>query len=136
MSYQILKGWPHEGALDIVAPAASASPAVNGTVGYLKDDGTMALVNYAANAADNALMPLFCFDTDSLTGKVVGLASPAVIKIDSTMYDTGTYTPNVALTVKAGKFANLAGTERTVGRVISRNSTTGDMVIAFFGAIG
>lgn len=136
MSYQILKGWPHEGAMDIVAAPAATTPATNGSVAYIKDDGTMALVNYAANAADNALMPLFVFDTDSLANKVVGLASPAVIKIDSTMYDTGTYTPNVPLTVKAGKFANLAGTERTVGRVISRNSTTGDMVIAWFGAIG
>lgn len=136
MSYQILKGWPFEGALDVVGIAATASPAVNGSVGYIKDDGTIALVNYAANAADNALMPLFVFDTDTLTGKVVGLASPAVIKIDSTMYDSGTYTPNVALTCKAGKFANLAGTERTVGRVIARNAVTGDMTIAFFGAIG
>ncbi len=136
MSYQILKGWPHEGAMDLVAAPAATSGATNGSVAYLKDDGTMALVTYASTGADNAKMPLFCFDTDTLANKVVGLASPAIIKLSSDLYDTGTYTPNVPLTVTAGKFSNLAGTERTVGRVISRNATTGDMIIAWFGVIG
>lgn len=146
--YQIVKGWPSEGAIDeIFVPATAGAPA-EGFVGRVKTDGKAETATYLSNGTDAGLQSFFVIDVDTVKDNVTGLMSKCLIEVDADHYAAASYAAGDALTAAAGKFAKVtevaatydegaidvaATATKTVGRVVNVDATTGKMRILFYG---
>jgi len=135
MAYQIVKGWPSEGAVDEIITLATDGTVAPGFSGVINADGEGIVGTYPTTAgATSVYLPFFCIDVDSVTKKVTGLMSKCVIEMDSDHYVAGAYTPGAKLSLiasvvvadKGGKFDLIAASEdaRTaVAQVIKYDAT-------------
>ena len=133
MSFQIVKGWPGEGAIDEQLTPATDVTLSAGVIASIDEDGNGVVANYDAAGVNAALAAAFVIDVDTVTGKALTLMNACMIEIDATDMATDTYAANDSLTAVAGKFAKPAGTERVVGKVRSVNATTGKVRIIWSG---
>lgn len=125
MSYQVVKGWPSEGALDEVLVPATGVTIAPGSLASLDNAGKAVVADFYADATDR--LTYFAIDNDPLNGGLVGLKAGMIIECDADHYEAGTYTPNQAVTAKAGQFAAITTAEKQVARVISFDAVTGKM---------
>ena len=125
--YQIVKGWPSEGAIDLTFAKAAGSALVPGQIAELKTDGT---VDTATAAAGDIVF--FCMDAmggeissgiSFAGGKVLCLGGSFVVECDGDHYAAATYAVGDSVTAASGKFAKVTDSEPVVGRVIAKDGT-------------
>lgn len=133
MSYQIVKGWPGEGAIDEVIIPATGVTLVGGKIAAIDAAGKATVATYTADGANANLAAAFVMDVDSVTGNLLTIMNSCLIEIDVADMATDTYLANDNLTAALGKFAKTTGAERVVGKVRSVNATTGKVRILWNG---
>ena len=131
MAYQVVKGWPSDGAIDEVITLATAGTVTPGLCGVIDSSGEGLIGAYPTTEGATSIYPaFFCIDADEVTGKVTGLMSPCVIEMDSDHYAAGAYAPGVKLSLTDGKFSIIAATgdaRPAVASVLAYNATTGKL---------
>ena len=129
--YKIIKGWPGEHTLDYQFTPANGVTIVPGQIFCVSSAGTAIAGTYNGDPwADAEDLFFFCFDTDSITGKVMGLPGNIIVEVDSNSYVAGTYAPITKVTCTSGKFDEVLSTsKKTIGYVLSHDATTGYLQI-------
>ena len=129
MSYQIIKGWPSDGAIDLNIAQATAGTVTDGLCGMLNTSGKAVVGNYATAGTDAALIPFFCIGVDNVTGNALALMGKYVIKMDSTHYAAGAYVSGSKVSFTSGKFALVDTSQPVVGTVVSYDATAGSLTV-------
>lgn len=129
MAYKIIKGWPGEHTLDYQFTPANGVTIVAGDMFCVSSAGTAIAGTYDSNGADAADLHFFCFDVDSITGKVMGLPGNIIVEVDSSNYVAGSYSVADNVTCTTNKFDVIASSTKVVGKVLYKNATTGVMHI-------
>lgn len=129
MAYQILKGWPCEGAIDPTIPQASAGAVVDGTCGMVDANGKAAVGNYATAGTDADLIPFFCIGVDNINGNALALMGKFLIKVDADHFAAGAYAAGKTVSFTAGKFALVDTSQPAVGTVLSYDAVAGSLVV-------
>lgn len=136
MSYQIVKGWPNDGAIDVVVTAAAGVTLTGGQIAMIDSNGKAVVGTYAANGSDAGNQPVFIIDNDEVkTGNYTGLMSQCLIEVDADHYAADTYAANASLTASAGKFAKPTSAEPVIAKVVRVNAATGKMLVLWTGEI-
>lgn len=135
--YNIIKGWPSNGALDFTAAPKVGVALTEGTVAMLgkgSDANLAVLGNFttAADVGDNVAG--FVIGVDTMSGNVTALMGQFILEVDADHYAAGTYAAGDVLTATAGVFskATVLG-ENPVGKILTYNATTGKMTILWIG---
>lgn len=137
MAYQIIKGWPCEGAIDMNIPVATDEDVAEGVGCVVDSDSKAAVANYNVNGTDALGIPGFCIGIDNVTGNALLLLSEAMVKVDSDHYKAGSYTPGAGVSFSEGKFQLIADEDDErpqVGTVFSYDATAAELVV-FFGKV-
>jgi hypothetical protein len=130
MAYQVVKGWPSEGAIDELFSDASGVDCALGSVAAIDADGNITPADYNVDGSDAGLKPVFIIDKDTITDKKLGLMHKILVEVDAEHYEAGTYEGSQAITATGGKFDVIADTgdsRPVVGVVRSFDATTGKM---------
>lgn len=125
MSYDIVKGWPAPGALDVNLSPASGNVFVGGEVASLNSSGAAELASYATDGSNAGEQAFFVIGVDNLNGGITALKSGMIIEVDADHYAAAAYAANDALSATDGKFVAVSGTAKEVARVLSYNAVTG-----------
>ena len=133
MSYKIIKGWPGEHTLDYQFTLAANATVVPGDMFCVSTAGTAIAGTYASNGSDAADLHFFCFDVDTITGKVMGLPGNIIVELESGDYTAGSYAPAQNVTCTANKIDVISSSTKVVGKVLSLNATTGTMQVLIKG---
>lgn len=129
MAYKIIKGWPGEHTLDYQFTVANGVTINPGDFFCVSSAGTAIAGTYASNGSDTTDLYFFCFDVDTITGKVMGLPGNIILELESGDYTTGSYSPATQVTIVANKIANVDTSTRVVGQVLNVNATTGTIQV-------
>lgn len=133
MAYDIVKGWPSEGALDFTVALNTGQTIGEGVIAML-DGGKASAANYTTAAAVTDKVPGFIIGVDSQSGNRTMLMGAFIVEVDDAHYAADTYAAGDVLTAKAGKFAKPTVTgEHVVGKVLTYNATTKKMRILWVG---
>jgi hypothetical protein len=142
--FDVLRGWPREGAID-------ESFGINETVPGTPDSlplGTVVAINAGGKAAAAttpnrtttnpvATWVVVAGNDDfssQFVGKVVCLRSNAMLRLDPSNFNAGTYTPGTKLTFSAGKWQPAVATNQIIGEVLQDNTATdGTIVVQYTG---
>lgn len=142
--FDVLRGWPREGAIDETFPAhvtagtPDALPA--GTVVTIQSDGSMAAAT-TPNLSTTDPLPVWVVveGNDDFSGtfleKVVCLRMNAELKLDPANFSAGSYNPGTLLSFSGGKFEVAATNNQVIGEVISNNTADGTLTIFYNGGI-
>lgn len=118
-AFEVVRGWPQDGALDRIEPIATGATVKNGDVIAKQADGTVALVGATAS---NNVGVVVQGNGDSAsaagTGKALVLWGNFIGQFDSTTYAAGAYAPGSTVTAKDGKLALNGGTDPVFGTVL------------------
>ena len=133
MAYNIVKGWPSEGALDLAVVLATGQTLGEGDLAMM-DAGKATAADYTTAAAATDKVPGFIIGVDSMSGNRTMLMGAFIAEVDDAHYAADTYAAGDILTAKAGKFAKLTVTgEHVVGKVLTYNATTKKMRVLWVG---
>ena len=116
---QIVRGWPHDGALDRAAPIKAAVTLSNGDWVEKQSDNTVDLVG-ATKTARAGLVIRGNGDSGSgaYTGKATVLWGNFIAQIKN-LPGAVTFTPGAALTIQNGKIQlGVVGTDPIIGQVL------------------
>lgn len=129
--YKIIKGWPGEHTLDYQFVPANGVTITPGQIFCVSTAGTAIAGTYDGDPwADASDLFFFCFDVDTVTGKVMGIPGNIIVEVDSDSYVAGTYAPTTAVTCTGGKFDEVLSTsKKTIGKVLANDATTGKLQI-------
>lgn len=127
MSYQVVKGWPSDGALDETLAPAPGAEIAGGSIVTLDASGDAVAADYAADGSNAGNLAFFVIDTDPFKGNILALKGQCIIECDADHYVADTYNIHDAVTAVGGKFAPVTASEKVVGRVINMDSATGKM---------
>ena len=131
--YNIVKGWPSEGALDYTAQPNTGQAVNEGVIAFM-DGGKASVANYTTAAAATDKTPGMVIGVDTLSGNRTILMGNFVVEVDDSHYDANTYANGDILTAKAGKFSKVTGTgESVVGKILNYNAATKKMRILWVG---
>lgn len=118
-AFEVLRGWPQDGALDRIEPIKTGDTLKNGDVVTKHTDGTVTLVGATAS---NKVGVVIQGNGDSASasgvGKALVLWGNYIARVASTAYAAGAYAPGSNVTGKSGKFALDAGSDPVVGVVL------------------
>jgi len=131
MAFKIIKGWPF-GSLELqLYPSADGSTGVGSiaTIGAT----AWALADYAEDGSDAGLQAAFIFDRHDLSGKLLGMVSPAMITIGPAHYAADTYSVGDKLTAAAGKFAKSVGSQPVIASIMGIDALTTNMTVLWYG---
>ena len=129
MHYQIRKGWPSEAALDELFPLEAGAD-IDTLEGKVLKVGETGIAKEAESIAAGDIYG-FCFAAEDVNKKAALLMSDAIIEVDSTLYEAGTYTVGTAVGVKNGKFDSASATY-AVARVINYDAISGKLRLMWF----
>ena len=133
MAYNIVKGWPSQGALDYVVTLGTGETIGEGVIAML-DGGKAVTGNYETAAAAGDKVPGFIIGVDTVSGNRTMLLGAYILEVDADNYASDTYASGDLLTAVGGKFAKVTATgEHTVGKILNYNGTTGKMRILWVG---
>ena len=131
--YNIVKGWPSEGALDYTVQPNTGQAVNEGVIAFM-DGGKASVANYTLAAAATDKVPGFIIGVDTLSGNRTMLMGSFVVEVDASHYNADTYNAGDLLTAKTGKFAKLTGVnESVVGKILNYNAATKKMRILWVG---
>ena len=129
MAYDIVKGWPSEGALDFTVALNTGQTIGEGAVAML-DGGKASAANYTTAAAAGDKVAGFIIGVDTQSGNRTMLMGSFILEVDDEHYAADTYAAGDILTAKAGKLAKCTVTgEAVLGKVLNYNGTTKKMRI-------
>ena len=129
MAYDIVKGWPSEGALDFTVALNTGQTIGEGAVAML-DGGKASAANYTTAAAAGDKVAGFIIGVDTQSGNRTMLMGSFILEVDDEHYAANTYAAGDILTAKAGKLAKCTGAgEAVLGKVLNYNGTTKKMRI-------
>jgi hypothetical protein len=137
MAYQIIKGWPCEGAIDMNIAVATDELVADGVGCVVDSDSKAAVANFAVDGSDATGIPGFCIGIDNVTGNALLLLSEAMIQVDSDHYEVASYTPGAGVSFVGGKFDLIAAIDDErpqVGTVFSYDASATELVV-FFGKV-
>ena len=131
MSYDIVKGWPAPGALDVNLAPASGVTLVGGEIVTLDASGDAILATYVSAGTNAADMAFFTIGSEALNGSVSAIKAGMIIEVDADHYDADTYAIGDALSSNVGKFCLVDTSAKQVGIIMAYNATTGIMRIVW-----
>jgi len=131
MSYDIVKGWPAPGALDVNLAPATGVTLVGGEIITLNASGEAILATYATDGSNADNMAFFTIGSEALNGSISALKAGMIIEVDADHYDADTYAIGDALSANAGKFCLVDTSAKQVGIIMAYNATTGIMRIVW-----
>lgn len=129
MAYKIIKGWPGEHTLDYQFTPATGVTITPGQMFCVSTAGEAIAGTYATNGADAGDLHFFCFDVDTITGRVMGIPGEIIVEVDSTGYVAGSYAVAANVTCTGGLFDVINTSTKAVGKVLYINAVTGIMHI-------
>ena len=140
--FDVLRGWPREGAIDETFPAHKSGGVLDvlppGTVVTMQvADGSMAVATTPDRTAVDALPTWVVVEgTDDFSGqfveKVVCLRSNAMFRLDPANFNAGTYALRTPLTFSAGKWQEAATKDQIIGEVMSDDRATNGTIVVFY----
>lgn len=128
MAFDIVKGWPSEGALDEMFEQDTGEDLSFGDVAWLTSDKAAA-ADYSTDGSDAGNMFGVVVDVCKETGKVTLLLSDCIVECDADHYVAGSYAVGDKMSAAGGKFTEVATSAKEIGRIIAYNATTGIMRI-------
>lgn len=118
-AFEVVRGYPQDGALDRVEPIKAGVTLKNGDVVAKQTDGTVDLVGATASNKVGVVVQGNGDSASSAASKqAVVLWSNYIARVASTAYTAGAYVPGSGVTGKSGKFALDAGTDPIFGTVL------------------
>lgn len=142
--FDVLRGWPREGAIDAAflihqtsPPAYDALPL--GTVVAVQSDGTVAAATTPNRSSTNAISTWVVIEGNDdfsaqFVNKVVCLRSNAELKLDPSNFNAGSFTPGTKVTFSGGKFQVAVTNNQIIAEVLQDNTATdGTIVILYTG---
>jgi hypothetical protein len=140
--FDVLRGWPREGAIDEVFPINQTVPGTDdllplGMVFFVNTTGKAEAATTPNRAAANAVATWVVVAgnddySSQFTHKVVGLRSNAEFKLDPSNFNAGVYTPGVKLTFSAGKWQVAVATNQIIGEVLQDNTATDGTIVVMY----
>lgn len=140
--FDVLRGWPREGALDEAFIAK-----VTGGVAVSLPPGTVVKVQTNGTDVDKASSPDLSSEnaaavwvvvegnddySGTFTGKVVCLRANAMFKLDPANIAAGSYTPGAALSFDAGQWTVAAANDQVIGEVIEDNTAVDGTITVYY----
>lgn len=136
--FDVLRGWPREGALDETFPVVAGVKHVAGTIVALDAAGN-AVAATTGDAALSNSQPVWIVveGADDYSGdfvrKVVCLRGNCLVR--TTLFDgaIALYSINTLVSFNAGKFKVAVATNQIVGEVVTKNATNGTIDVYYHG---
>ncbi len=137
--FDVLRGWPKEGAIDetfpVYSPGGTPVAIPSGSVIYLRTDGTVDLVSVGSNPA---AVWLVVEGNDDYSGaylqKVVALRGNCVVQTSN--FEAGSWAVSSMVSYTLGQFSLAASGEQVVGEVLKDDrATNGTLTIYFHGGL-
>jgi hypothetical protein len=130
--FDILRGFPKEGAIDESFGIHQTTPGTDdalpmGMVIVVGTDGKAVAATTPNRSTTNAVKTWVVIEgnddlSSQFVSKVVALRSNAMLRLDPSNFNAGTYTPGVALTFSAGKWQPAATNNQVIGFVVKDNT--------------
>lgn len=140
--FDVLRGWPREGAIDESFGIHQTVPGTDdslplGTVFKVGTDGLAVAASTVNRSTTEGVATWVVVEgnddfSSQFVKKVVGLRSNAMIQLDPTNLNAGTYTPGVKLTFASGKWQPAVTNDQVIAEVIKDNTATDGTVIVFY----
>lgn len=141
--FDVLRGWPREGAIDETFPINQTSPPAYdaiplGTVFTVNSTGKAVLATTPNRTAADAVDTWVCVAgnddfSSQFTNKVVGLRSNAMFRLSvADNLEAGSYPAGTKLSFNAGKWKVAAATNQVIGHVVADNSATSGTIDVFY----
>lgn len=140
--FDVLRGWPREGAIDesfgihqTVAGTDDSLPV--GTVIKVGTDGKAVAATTPNRSTTNAVKTWVVVEGNDdfsaqFVSKVVCLRSNAMLRLDPSNFNAGTYTPGTAVTFSSGKWQVAATNDQVIGEVIADNTATDGTIVVMY----
>ncbi len=127
--FDILRGYPKEGAIDETFPihvtSGTFDSVVLGMVVKLNTDGTVNAATTPDRSAVEAISGAFL-------QKAVCLRANAVFRLDPSNFNAGSYTPTTRLTFSAGKWQPAVTNNQIIGEVLEDNTATDGTIVVYY----
>lgn len=140
--FDVLRGWPREGAIDETFPAHKSGGTLDvlvpgNVVTMDPSDGSMALgTTPVRSAADAKPTWVVVEGTDDFSGqfveKVVCLRANAMFRLDPANFNSGTYARNTPLTFSAGKWQEAVTGDQIIGEVVRDDRAVDGTLVVFY----
>ena len=139
--FDVLRGWPKEGAIDHTFPihvsGSTYDAIVMGMVVKENTDGTVsAATTVNRSTTEGVATWVVVAANDDFSGtfleKAVCLRSNAMLRLDPANFNTGTYTPGVKLTFSSGKWQPATTNDQIIGEVIADNTATDGTIDVYY----
>lgn len=140
--FDVLRGWPREGAIDETFGINETVPGTPdslplGTVVSLTAAGKAAAATTPNRTTTNPVATWIVVAgnddySSQFVGKIVGLRSNAMFKLDPSNFNAGTYTPGTKLTFSAGKWQVAVATNQIIGEVLADNTATDGTITVMY----
>lgn len=141
--FDVLRGWPREGALDETFPIYETTPGtldalvpgmvceVDATTGGLKASTTPNRTSANAKATWVVVEANDDFSSQFVK-KAVALRANAMFRLDPANLAAGSYTRGSKLSFNAGKWKVAATTEQVIGEVIKDDTAVDGTVVVYY----
>lgn len=140
--FDVLRGFPKEGAIDESFGIHQTTPGTDdslpaGTVIQVGTDGKAVAATTPNRSTTNAVKTWVVIEgnddfSSQFVSKVVCLRSNAMLRLDPANFNAGTYTPGVAVTFSAGKWAVAATNNQVIGSVVQDNTATDGTIVVMY----
>lgn len=139
--FDVLRGWPREGAIDESFPVHKTvgvlDTVVPGNVVYVNTDGEVQLASTGdRTSVDGTPVWVVVEGTDDFSGqfveKAVCLRRNAMFRLDPANFSTGTYAVGTLLSFSAGKWQEAAITEQVIGEVIANDVAVDGTIVVYY----
>ncbi len=139
--FDILRGYPKEGAIDNTFPihvsGSTYDSIVMGMVVAENSDGTVSAATTPNRSTTNptAVWVVIAANDDfsgTFLEKAVCLRSNAMLRLDPSNINAGTYTPGTKLTFSSGKWQPATTNNQIIGEVIADNTATDGTIDVYF----
>lgn len=139
--FDILRGYPKEGAIDHTFPihqtAGTYDAIVMGEVVAVGSDGSVAAATTPnRSTVEGVAVWVVIAANDDFSGtfleKAVCLRSNAMLRLDPANFNAGTYTPGTKLTFSSGKWQPAVTNNQIIGEVIADNTATDGTIDVYF----
>lgn len=139
--FDILRGWPREGAIDssFLAKLSSGTPVSlpPGAVVEVQSDGTVDVTTTPNMSSADAKATWVVVESNqdfsgTFVKKVVCLRKNAVLRLDPSNMVAGSYTPGTKLSYTAGQFKVAAANDQIIAEVLEDNSAIDGTVVIYY----
>lgn len=140
--FDVLRGWPREGAIDESFSVHQSVPGTDdalplGTVVAVQADGSAAAATTPNRSTTEyvATWVVVAGNDDyssQFVRKVACLRGNAVLKLDPSNINAGTYTPGTKLTFSAGKWQPAVTNNQIIGEVLQDLTATDGTVVVYY----